>query len=67
MIDKLVNSFKSKTALFAMLLTIAGIVQQNTEVITKLIGEHNTGVLMSGVGVVVYILRWITTAPLEEK
>lgn len=67
MLDKIINSFKSKTALFAMLLTIAGVIQQNTEVITSIIGANNTGILMSGIGVVVYFLRWVTTTSLEKK
>jgi hypothetical protein len=67
MMDKILGSLKSKTAWFAVLLVVAGALQQNMEVVTAAIGEGNVGWFTSFVGVVVYVLRLVTTKPVDEK
>lgn len=65
--NKLIGSLKSKTAWFALLLVVIGALQQNMEVVTNLIGSDNIGTFTSITGVLVYVLRLLTTRPLEEK
>ena len=65
--DKILGSMKSKTAWFAVLLVIAGALQQNMEVVTAAIGDGNVGWFTSAVGVLVYVLRLVTNGPVEEK
>lgn len=61
------NSLKSKTILFAILLSVLGTLQQSQELVTKLVGPENTGYVVIVIAIIVAILRIVTTQPLSEK
>ena len=65
--EKLIGSLKSKTSWFAAILVVLGALQTNMEVVTNLVGEGNIGWVMSAIGGIVYILRMVTTKPIDEK
>ncbi len=65
--DNLIGSLKSKTAWFALILVMLGALQQNAEAVTAVIGAGNMGWFMSAIGAVVYVLRMMTSKPLDEK
>jgi hypothetical protein len=65
--DKLLGSLKSKTAWWALALVILGALQQNMDVVTAAIGGGNVGWFVSVTGVITYILRLVTTQPIEAK
>jgi hypothetical protein len=57
------NIFKSKTVLFGLLLTIASIIQ----VVVPFLPIHLVGPVGTITGIIVIILRFVTTIPLGEK
>lgn len=61
------NILKSKTMLFSLLLAVLGTVEQNTAMVTSIVGPENTGLAMLGISVIVAILRIVTTEPLSAK
>ena len=61
------NILKSKTMLFSLLLAVLGTVEQNTTMVTSIVGPENTGLAMLGISVIVAILRIVTTEPLSAK
>ena len=61
------NAIKSKTILFALLLSALGAVEQNTAMVTAMVGPENTGLAMLVVGAIVAALRAVTTKALSEK
>jgi len=61
------NALKSKTILFSLLLAVLGAVEQNTAMVTSLVGPQNTGLAMLVIGAIVAALRTVTTKPLSEK
>ena len=58
---------KSKTLWFAVLLAVGGILEQSQALVTQLVGQQNTGLVMLVISVVVAVLRVITTQPLSQK
>ena len=58
---------KSKTILFACLLSALGVVQASTEVFAQFMTPTAYGVFTLVVGVAVAILRTVTTTSLGEK
>jgi len=61
------NALKSKTILFALLLSALGAVEQNTSMVTSIVGPENTGLAMLVIGAIIAALRTVTTKPLSEK
>jgi hypothetical protein len=58
---------KSKTLWFAVLLAVGGILEQSQALVTQLVGQQNTGIVMLVISVIVAALRAITTQPLSQK
>lgn len=58
---------RSKTLWFAVLLAVGGILEQAQALVTQLVGQQNTGLVMLVISVVVAVLRVITTQPLSQK
>ena len=59
--------FKSKTIWFAILLAVGGILEQSQSVITQLVGQQNTGLIMLVISIIVAVLRIVTTQPISAK
>ena len=57
----------SKTMWFSLALVILGVVYDNFSYVENLINPRLYGVLLIGIGVVVAVLRFVTTLPLDEK
>ena len=57
----------SKTIWFSLALVILGVVYDNFSYIENLINPRLYGVLLIFIGVVVAVLRFVTTMPLEDK
>lgn len=58
---------KSKTMIFGLLLSIAGVVQASTDFLSTVLNPHQFGYLMLGIGITVKVLRFFTNQPLEDK
>jgi len=58
---------KSKTLWFSVILAVGGILEQSQALVTQLVGQQNTGLVMLVISVVVAVLRVITTQPLSQK
>ena len=58
---------RSKTMWFSLALVILGVVYDNFSYVQDLINPRIYGVLLIAIGVVVAVLRFITTMPLDEK
>lgn len=58
---------KSKTMLFALALAILGVLQASMDVFTPYLTPQASGLLTVVLGLLVAILRVLTTAPLSEK
>ena len=61
------GAMHSKTMWFSLALVILGVVYDNFSYIENLINPRLYGVLLIGIGVVVAVLRFVTTLPLDEK
>lgn len=62
-----ISILKSKTLRFAVLLAVLGVLEQSQALVTQLVGQQNTGLVMLVISVVVAVLRVITTQPLSQK
>ena len=58
---------KSKTMWFALALVILGFVAENFNYVQDIIDPKYYGISYMAIGVVVAVLRFITTQPLSEK
>jgi len=58
---------KSKTMWFALALVVLGFVAENFNYVQDIIDPKYYGISYMAIGVVVAILRFITTQPLSEK
>ena len=58
---------KSKTMWFALALVVLGFVADNFSYVQNIIDPRFYGVSYIAIGVIVAILRFITTQPLSEK
>ena len=61
------GAMHSKTMWFSLALVILGVVYDNFSYVENLINPRLYGVLLIGIGVVVAVLRFVTTLPLDEK
>lgn len=61
------GAMRSKTMWFSLALVIFGVVYDNFSYVENLINPRLYGVLLIGIGVVVAILRFVTTLPMDEK
>jgi hypothetical protein len=61
------SCFKSKTMWFASGLSVLGVVQANMGLLTQHLTPESAGWATMGVGVVVAVLRTVTTNSLGEK
>ena len=61
------GAMRSKTMWFSFALVILGVVYDNFSYIQNIIDPRLYGVILIAVGIVVAILRFITTMPLEDK
>jgi hypothetical protein len=57
------NYLKSKTVLFGLLLTIASIAQM----LVPFLPPEHVGLVGTGVGIAVIVLRFLTSIPISEK
>lgn len=57
---------KSRTILFALLLAVLGVVEQNAQIVSIFFGPQNQGVVMLIISVLVALLRVVTTVPLVK-
>lgn len=58
---------RSKTMLFAILLSVLGVIQASMDVFTPYLTPQASGIVTLIIGLVVAILRVVTTQPLSEK
>jgi len=61
------GAMHSKTMWFSLALVVLGVVYDNFSYVSNLIHPRLYGVLLIFIGVVVAVLRFITTMPLEDK
>ena len=61
------GAMHSKTMWFSLALVMLGVVYDNFSYIQHLINPRLYGVLLIFIGIVVAVLRFITTMPLEDK
>jgi uncharacterized membrane protein YdcZ (DUF606 family) len=52
---------------FSLALVILGVVYDNFSYVENIINPRLYGVLLIGIGIVVAVLRFVTTVPLEDK
>jgi uncharacterized membrane protein (DUF485 family) len=64
---KAVGAMHSKTMWFSLALVILGVVYDNFSYVEKLIDPRLYGVVLISIGIVVAILRFVTTMPLDKK
>jgi len=66
-ISKSVKMHKSKTMIFAFLLVIFGALFDNFSYVQNIIDPRYYGVCLITIGIIVAVLRFLTTQPLDEK
>jgi hypothetical protein len=52
---------------FSLALVVLGVVYDNFSYVENIINPRLYGVLLIGIGIVVAVLRFVTTMPLEDK
>lgn len=57
----------SKTMIAAAVLDILGVVQANTDFLSTVMAPHSFGWMMLGIGVLMKVLRLVTTQPMVNK
>ena len=57
----------SKTMWFSLALMVLGVVYDNFSYVQNIIDPRLYGIVLIGIGVVVAVLRFVTTLPLDEK
>ena len=58
---------KSKTMIFALMLTVSGVVEASTDFLKTVLTPTTFGYVILGVGVIVAVLRVLTTQPIKDK
>lgn len=58
---------RSKTMLFSILLSVLGVVQASLDVFDKYLTPQAMGFVTLAIGVIVAVLRVVTTQPLSNK
>lgn len=61
------GAMRSKTMWFSLALVILGVVYDNFNYVQNIIDPSVYGVCLISIGVVVAVLRFLTTMPLEDK
>ena len=61
------GAMHSKTMWFSLALVILGVVYDNFSYVENIINPRLYGILLIGIGIVVAVLRFVTTMPLEDK
>lgn len=61
------GAMHSKTMWFSLALMVLGVVFDNFSYVQNLIDERWYGPILIAIGVIVAVLRFITTMPLEDK
>lgn len=67
MMEKLFGAARSKTMWFSLLLVIFGVLEANLALFQSVIPPQYWGLVVTGIGIVTAVLRWITTAGLDRK
>jgi hypothetical protein len=65
--NKLKKILKSKTMLFSLLLVVFGVVEANLALFQSFIPPQYWGLVVTGIGIVTAVLRFVTTTSLDEK
>ena len=61
------GAMHSKTMWFSLALVILGVVYDNFSYVENIIDPHLYGILLIAIGIIVAVLRFVTTLPLEDK
>lgn len=61
------GAMHSKTMWFSLALVILGVVYDNFSYLEQLINPRLYGIFLICIGIVVAVLRFVTTLPLEDK
>lgn len=61
------GAMHSKTMWFSLALMILGVVYENFSYVQNIIDPKFYGIVLIGIGVVVAVLRFITTLPLDDR
>lgn len=61
------GAMHSKTMWFSLALMVLGVIYDNFSYVQNIIDPRLYGIILIAIGVVVAILRFITTMPLEDK
>lgn len=68
LLSKLQGSLYSKTSNVAIIVAIIGVLEQLIPgVIGALVPAQFSGLALSALGVVFWLLRWVTSKPLDQK
>ena len=65
--NALLTAAKSKTLLFALALAIFGVIEMQIKMFSDYMSPEAFGIFNIVIGVIVAVLRVITTVPLSEK
>ena len=63
----MMGAMRSKTMWFSLALVVLGVVYDNFSYVQNIIDPKYYGILLVAIGIVVAILRFITTQPINEK
>ena len=64
---KLTGALRSKTIWFSAVLAALGAIQANSDALEKFLTPSQAGLAITLIGVIVAVLRVVTTRPLDEK
>jgi hypothetical protein len=68
MLNKLKGSLYSKTSNAAIIVAVIGVLEQLAPgVLANVVPVQYNGLLISALGVLFWLLRWVTSKPLEVK
>ena len=68
MLTKLRGSLYSKTSNAAIVVAVIGVLEQLAPgVLASVVPADYSGLALSGIGVAFWLLRWVTSKPLDEK
>ena len=65
--SRVVNMMHSRTMWFSFALVVLGVVYDNFSYVENIIDPRLYGILLIFIGIVVAVLRFVTTLPLDEK
>ena len=64
---KILGGFFSSTMWFGFLIMLMNWLNNNTALLQGLVPEQYDDLVLYGVGLIIWLLRWITTKPIEDK